>query len=134
MTQEIRDLLTQIYHASVETFRGRHNQSAVEAHTLTIQSLIGEAVEKLDKMGWKPIGSADKGGRFLFTDGDIVSTGEWVDTSYNEEKFIRKAKDGDVYKTVRVEDGFWNCNDELYGPTHWMYLPSPPEATNATSE
>ena len=34
-------------------------------------------------------------------------------------------KDGDVYKEVEEDFGYWN-SDRAYAPTHWMPLPSNP--------
>jgi hypothetical protein len=86
------------------------------------------ALGKYDAMMWQPIETAPKDGtRILVTNakGDI-DVGSYCEDWVTHTEFVRKAKDGDVYKTVRENIGYWETN-YAYCPTHWMPLPPPPE-------
>lgn len=81
--------------------------------------------------GWQDIATAPKDGRCILV-ADADDSGQepgvmsWVDTSREEEVFVRETKAGSLYKTVRIEDGYWSGSSEIYDPTHWQPLPAPP--------
>ena len=80
-------------------------------------------------MDWEPIETAPKDGtRVLIVDGDgNIDLCGYQESFYTRQEFVRKAKDGDVYKTITEEDGYWE-SEITFSPTHWMPLPNPPAA------
>lgn len=81
--------------------------------------------------GWQPIETAPKDGTkvLIVNDEGVMAVAHYIEQWDERYEFVRKAKDGDVYRTVREECGYWNT-DTAYCPTHWMPLPQPPkEAT-----
>ncbi len=81
-------------------------------------------------MNWQPIGTVPKDGtRVLIVDREgNIDLCAYVSEVYERQEFVRHAKDGDVYRTVREEFGYWQ-SETVFDPTHWMPLPPPPEAT-----
>jgi hypothetical protein len=81
-------------------------------------------------MEWQPIETAPRDGtRILVADNDgNRCIAKYVEDFHERQKFVRKAKDGDVYRTVREDYGYWDMEtDALYLPHHWMPLPDPPK-------
>ena len=81
-------------------------------------------------MSWQPIETAPKDGTKILivnSDGEI-GVAAFVPEWYERKEFVRAAKDGDVYKTVREDIGYWDTN-EACCPTHWMPLLAAPEKT-----
>lgn len=77
---------------------------------------------------WQPIEAAPKDGtRVLIAndDGEMDVAGYVAEWSEHSE-FVRTAKDGDVFRTVRRDMGYWDAV-HAYCPTHWMPLPPPPK-------
>ena len=78
-------------------------------------------------MEWQPIETAPKDGtKVLIADryGNI-ETSRYIQEWSEKEVFVRHAKDGDVYKTEKLDWGYWDA--ELEGTTsYWMPLPDPP--------
>ena len=80
-------------------------------------------------MEWQPIETAPKDATKVLivnADGEMDVAG-YVEQWDERTEFVRKAKDGDVYRTVRDECGYWDT-DKAYCPTHWMPLPEAPNA------
>lgn len=78
-------------------------------------------------MEWQLIETAPRDGtRVLIVneDGDIDVAG-YVEEWHERLEFVRKTRDGDVFKTVRDDVGYWDT-DIAYCPTHWMPLPPLP--------
>lgn len=78
-------------------------------------------------MTWQPIETAPKDGqKVLLVNGDgAIDIGCYVEDWLETSKFVRHAKDGDVFRTVREDFGYWDT--KIYCPTHWMPLPKGPE-------
>ena len=78
-------------------------------------------------MEWQSIETAPKDGtKVLIVNGDgAIDVAEYVEQWNERDEWVRKAKDGDVYRTVREECGYWDT-DTAYCPTHWMPLPVAP--------
>lgn len=78
-------------------------------------------------MEWKTIETAPKDGTkvLIVNDEGAMAVAGYVEQWYARTEFVRKAKDGDVYRTVREETGYWDT-DTAYCPTHWMPLPEAP--------
>jgi len=80
-------------------------------------------------MEWQPIETAPKDGTKVLivnSDGAIDVAGYVVQWDEHSE-LVRKARDGDVYRTVREDTGYWDT-ETAYWPTHWMPLPEAPNA------
>jgi hypothetical protein len=78
---------------------------------------------------WVSIESAPKDGTRILVvneDGEI-DVAEYVAAWQEHQEFVRKAKDGDVFRTVVEDTGYWNT-ERAYCPTHWQPLPIPPLA------
>ncbi len=85
-------------------------------------------------MGWRPIETAPKDGtRVLIVDdeGDMDVAG-YVEQWDERIEFVRKTKDGAVYRTVTEDVGYWSA-DTVRFPTRWMPLPEAPDADNEGS-
>jgi hypothetical protein len=77
---------------------------------------------------WQPIETAPKDGiRVLIVneDGDI-DIASYIEKWAEELEFVRKAKDGDVYRTTKIDVGYFDSGF-TFCPTHWMPLPEPPK-------
>lgn len=80
-------------------------------------------------MEWQPIETAPKNGTkvLIVNDDGAMAVAHYIEQWNERSEFVRKAKDGDVFRTVREEIGYWDT-DTAYCPTHWMPLPPPPNA------
>ena len=80
-------------------------------------------------MEWQQIETAPKDGTkvLIVNDEGAMAVAGYVEQWDERTEFVRKAKDGDVYRTVRDECGYWDT-DSAYCPTHWMPLPDAPNA------
>ena len=80
-------------------------------------------------MEWQAIETAPKDGTkvLIVNDEGAMDVAGYVEQWNERTEFVRKAKDGDVYRTVREEIGYWDT-DTAYCPTHWMPLPEAPNA------
>lgn len=78
-------------------------------------------------MKWQTIETAPKDGTrvLIVNDEGEIDIAGYVEEWTWKKVFVRKATDGDVYKTVQDEVGYWDT-DNAYCPTHWMPLPKPP--------
>jgi hypothetical protein len=76
---------------------------------------------------WVPIATAPRDGTkvLLVNESGAMDLAGYVEQWTEHNEFVRKAKDGDVYRTVREECGYWDTA-VAYCPTHWMPLPAPP--------
>ncbi len=78
-------------------------------------------------MKWQLIEIAPKDGTKVLIvneNGDMAVAGyiaQWIEVN----KWIRTARDGDVYRTEREDTGYWDT-EMVYCPTHWMPLPEAP--------
>jgi hypothetical protein len=79
-------------------------------------------------MNWQPIETAPKDGTrvLLLNESGEIEVAGYVEDFYERSEFVRKAKDGDVYRTVLVDCGYWQTEVAVC-PTHWMPLPEPPK-------
>lgn len=79
-------------------------------------------------MEWRTIDSAPRDGtRVLVVDSKgNIDCAKYEPDSYEYEQFVRTAKDGNVYRTVKEECGWWDSGISI-APTHWMPLPEPPK-------
>lgn len=78
-------------------------------------------------MEWQVIETAPKDGTsvLIVNDEGAMDVAGYVKQWDERTEFVRKAKDGDVYRTVRDECGYWDT-DTAYCPTYWMSLPEAP--------
>ena len=78
-------------------------------------------------MEWQQIEKAPKDGTpvLLVDDRGNIDTAVYICDLKEEQEFVRHAKDGDVYRTVTVDRGYW-ASEKCICPTHWMPLPPPP--------
>lgn len=78
-------------------------------------------------MKWQPIETAPKDGTkvLIVNDEGAIDVAGYFEQWNESKEFVRTAKDGDVYRTLREECGYW-CTDTAYCPTHWMPLPEAP--------
>ena len=76
---------------------------------------------------WRPIDTAPRNGSkvLIVNEEGEMDVASYVAQWYESEEFVRKASDGDVYRTIREESGYW-LTETVYLPTHWMPLPAPP--------
>jgi hypothetical protein len=77
--------------------------------------------------GWISIESAPKNGKLILIineDGEI-DVAKYVVVLQKHQEFVRKAKDGDVFRTVVEDVGYWDT-ERAYCPTHWQPLPISP--------
>ena len=76
---------------------------------------------------WQPIETAPRDGTrvLLVNDNGAIDIAGYVEQWTVRYEFMRKERDGDVYKEVREECGYWNT-EIAYCPTHWMPLPALP--------
>ena len=77
---------------------------------------------------WMPIDTAPKDGtKVLIVNADgVMDVAGFVPEWYERKEFVRIAEDGDVYKIVREDIGYWNA-DKAHCPIHWMPLPPLPD-------
>jgi hypothetical protein len=80
------------------------------------------------RMEWQPIETAPKDGTrvLIVNEEGLIDAAIFIQEWTEREEWVRKAKDGDVYRTVREDTGYW-LTDIAYCPTHWMPLPKAPE-------
>ena len=78
-------------------------------------------------MDWQPISTAPKDGTKVLIVNEYggIDVAGYVEEWRERTEFVRHAKDGDVYRTVREECGYWE-SETAYCPTHWMPLPPTP--------
>lgn len=79
---------------------------------------------------WQPIETAPKDGtRIILAQNGGVEVGSWhaEDSGYYET--ISSTASERKQRWVQTSDGYWTGLDEIYDPTHWMPLPSPPDHT-----
>ena len=83
-------------------------------------------------MEWQTIDTAPKDGTkvLIVNDEGAMDVAGYVEQWCEHSEFVRKAKDGDVYRTVREDTGYWD-SDTAYRPTHWIPLPPPPSNSNS---
>ena len=76
---------------------------------------------------WKPIETAPKDGTLILivNDDGAIDVAKYEPEWREYQEYVRTAKDGDVYKTVREDVGCWST-DFAWCPTYWMPLPAPP--------
>ena len=88
---------------------------------------IGAVPLDCDVRGWQPIETAPKNEtRVLIADHrGVIDVAEYIERIEEKSVFVRKAKDGDVYRIEKEDCGFWD-SDIIYEPTHWMPLPKYP--------
>lgn len=79
-------------------------------------------------MKWQKIETAPKDGtQVLLCDSHgNVGCGYYAEDWAERREFVRKAKDGDVYRIVREDIGYWDSNLD-YCPDFWMPLPDAPK-------
>lgn len=79
---------------------------------------------------WQPIETAPKDGTkvLIVNDEGAIDVAGYIEQWNERDEWVRKAKDGDVYRTVREDRGYWGTGT-AYCPTHWMPLPAPPVST-----
>lgn len=99
-----------------------------------IVAKVARLMESLQQK-WQSIETAPKDGTtILLCENGYVTVGYYVPQYSDRRVFVRKAKDGDVYKTITDDNSYWSCISEIYTPTHWMPLPEPPTDTLASTE
>lgn len=128
----VREALEEIERITWREHDGDELKCAKRALT-EIRGIASRALESLSG-GWQDIETAPKDGARLLLHGDggdFIDIGEYVQEWREEQQYVRKAKDGDVYKTVKHDNGYWNCE---FFPTHWQPLPLPPGAVPVTPE
>lgn len=78
-------------------------------------------------MNWQPIETAPKDGTkvLIVDESGNMDVAIYIEEWRERQEFVRSAKDGNVYRTVREDLGWWD-SDYCIGPTHWMPLPEPP--------
>lgn len=78
---------------------------------------------------WQPIETAPKDGTLVLivNDEGAMDVAGFADAYQEHQEFVRTAKDGDVFRTVRLDCGYWDT-EKAYCPTYWMPLPAPPNA------
>lgn len=78
-------------------------------------------------MKWRPIETSPKDGTrvLIVNDEGAMDVAGYVESWGERRDFVRKAKDGDVFRIVREEMGYWDT-DTAYCPTHWIPLPTTP--------
>lgn len=77
---------------------------------------------------WMPIETVPRDGtKIIISDGVLVEEAFWQADIRRTREFVRKAKDGDVYRVEESDIGYWSC-DEIYDPTHWKHKPKPPNS------
>jgi hypothetical protein len=78
-------------------------------------------------MEWQPIETAPRDGTrvLIVNDDGAMAVAGYVEEWHERSEFVRKARDGDVFRTVREDVGYWDT-DIAYCPTHWMLLPDKP--------
>jgi hypothetical protein len=76
---------------------------------------------------WQLIETAPNDGTkvLIVNDEGEIDVAGYIEQWSEHVEFVRKAKDGDVYRTLREECGYWDT-DTAYCPTHWMPLPPAP--------
>lgn len=75
---------------------------------------------------WQPGETVPKDGRMVLLHQDgKVRAGCWVDTSSASEELVETNGKRRIYEIVTHHSGYWTC-DDIYDPTHWMFLPEPP--------
>lgn len=79
-----------------------------------------------DVFCWQLIETAPRDGTKILTlnDDDEMAVSFYVEDWCEVSVFVRHAKDGDVYKKVMEDSGYWYVDNCLSQPTHWMPLPS----------
>ena len=84
-------------------------------------------------MEWQPIETAPRDGTrvLIANDEGAIDVAGYVEEWHEQSVFVRKARDGDVFKSVREDVGYWDT-DIAYCPIHWMPLPDLPATANVT--
>lgn len=79
-------------------------------------------------MNWQPIETAPKDGTLVLIvdESGSMEVSGYIAQWEKRVEWVRKAKDGDVYREVKDECGYWDT-DEITCPTNWMPLPEPPK-------
>lgn len=91
-------------------------------HYNELTDLARKLREEADSRGWQPIETAPRDGTpVLLTDGKRCAVAGFVPQWHEHKEFVRHAKDGDVWRTVREDTGYWNTAE--FCPTHWQSLP-----------
>ena len=79
--------------------------------------------------GWIPVSETPppKDGTpvLIVDENGTVDVAYWVEQFDEVNEFVRHAEDGDVYRKVIVDNGYWNT-EVVYDVTHWQPLPEPP--------
>ena len=92
-------------------------------------------ITALEADKWQDIATAPKDGTvvLLFQEGRIA-TGIWIDTSHEVQEEV--ARDGNrvTFEWVKQVSGYWDTSDDIYVPTHWQPLPSPPALTEVKGD
>lgn len=72
----------------------------------------------LDACRWRKIETAPKDGTrvILANNNGEYDVAGYVEWTTSEQQFVRKAKDGEVYKTVHKDSGYFDT--DIF-PTHW---------------
>lgn len=75
---------------------------------------------------WHDISTAPKDGtRVLVFGNEGVDVAKYIESWSEHQEYVRTAKDGDVYRTIKQDNGYWET-DIAYCPTHWMPMPPAP--------
>ena len=76
---------------------------------------------------WQPIDTAPKDGTkiLLVDEYGVMGVGGYVEDYIERSEFVRKAKDGDVFNTVKEDVGWWAV--DCCCPSYWMHLPQAPK-------
>lgn len=89
-------------------------------------TLISELIAEQENGGWLPIQSAPKDGSNILLGSEYgdVASGSWIQEWTERQEYVRTAKDGEVYKTIKSDEGYWQTDSSVV--THWQPLPTSP--------